>query len=132
MKSFSETTAVKEFKSLNYFARRKGKMARIALGVVVSLTLRSISIVLAAPSSQTSHQESILTFHTLNQLSAQDVETDTLHTFEVTIDGDKILRTGETSDSTSDSVLANPKMLWPGGLVEYKFYRKFSRYFDVV
>ena len=107
-------------------------MARIALGVVVSLTLRNISILLAAPSSQTSHQESILTFHTFNQLSVQDVETDTLHTFEVTIDGDKILRTGETSDSSSDSVLANPNMLWPGGSVVYKWYKKFSRYFDDV
>ena len=47
--------------------------------------------------------------------------------FELSIEGDKIVRTGETSNSSSDSVIANPKKLWPGGVVEYKWYHNFPR-----
>ena len=43
----------------------------------------------------------------------------------MTIEGDKVVRSGETSGS--DAPIANAKKLWPGGLIEYKFYRTFPR-----
>ena len=43
----------------------------------------------------------------------------------MTFEGDKVVRSGETSGSNAP--IANAKKLWPGGLIEYKFYRTLSR-----
>ena len=58
-------------------------------------------------------------------LTYQEGETDELPTFEVRFEGDKVVRSGETSGL--DALIANASMLWPGGVVEYKFYRTLSR-----
>ena len=59
-------------------------------------------------------------------LTYQEGETDELPSFEVRIEGDKVVRSGETPGS-DDALIANASMLWPGGVVEYKFYRTLSR-----
>ena len=35
-----------------------------------------------------------------------------------------------SNPSTLNAHLANPDKLWPSGVVEYKFYKTFPRYFD--
>ena len=59
------------------------------------------------------------------QIFYQEDETDELPT-DVTLEGDIVRR--NTSDPTlANAHLAHPKMLWPGGVVEYKFYWTFPR-----
>ena len=45
---------------------------------------------------------------------------------EIIFDGD-ILRRNNSDLTLAHAPLANPKMLWPGGEVEYKWYRTFPR-----
>ena len=60
------------------------------------------------------------------QILYQEDETDELPTFDMTFEGD--IMTRNTSDpSLANAHLANPEMLWPGGVIEYKFYRTFPR-----
>ena len=59
------------------------------------------------------------------QFLFQEDETDELPT-DVIFEGDIVKRNG--SDPLANAHLANPKMLWPGGVVEYKFYWTFPRY----
>ena len=70
---------------------------------------------------------------TIDQISKQEGETDELPTFGVTFEGGTVVRVGENSDpAVEDSPLADPEMLWPRGVVEYKFHQTFPRYLNIV
>ena len=49
-----------------------------------------------------------------------------LPTFEMTFEGDIVRRNASDPDQ-ANAHIANPNMLWPGGVIEYKFYRTFPR-----
>ena len=62
------------------------------------------------------------------QILYQEDETDELPTFDMTFEGDIVRRSSNASDpSRANAHLANPKMLWPRGVIEYKFYWTFPR-----
>ena len=62
------------------------------------------------------------------QILYQEDETDELPTFDMTFEGDIVRRSSNASDpSLANAHLANPKMLWPRGVIEYKFYWTFPR-----
>ena len=47
-------------------------------------------------------------------------------------EGDILVGSSDLSNpSTLSAHLANPDKLWPSGVVEYKFYKTFPRYFDM-
>jgi len=54
----------------------------------------------------------------------QEDETDELPTFDMTLEGD-IMTRNASDPSFANAHLANPEMLWPGGVIEYAFYRTF-------
>jgi len=79
--------------------------------ILVFILLQILSPIRAAPNSLSTSQEG---------------ETDELPTFGMTFEGNQVIRSGETSGpSLANAHRANPKMLWPGGVVEYKFYQTF-------
>ena len=93
--------------------------------------LQNLAPLRAAPNILSNTQVIIELFHDC-QLLYQGDETDEQPTFdfEVTFEGDKVVRVGETPGF--ECVIANPEKLWPGGVVEYKFYGTFSRCLDTL
>ena len=59
------------------------------------------------------------------KLFQDEEELDQLPTIEETFEGDIVLRNLTDDPSLADAHLADPDMLWPLGIVEYKFYRTF-------
>ena len=47
--------------------------------------------------------------------------------------GDILVRTAEgCGQSCGDTPLANPDLLWPSGIVEFRFYKTFPKYFPML
>ena len=48
------------------------------------------------------------------------------------VKGDILIHPDKLGNSSfSNAALANPEMLWPSGMVEYKFYRSFPRCLNI-
>ena len=97
------------------------QMASISLHIIF---LGGLPFLLAAPNIQASNQ---VLFVWDKYKFDQEVETDVLPTFGMSIEGDIVVRTGRTPDLSFDAPLADPNRLWPGGVVHYKFYTTFPR-----
>ena len=117
------------------------------MDITTNLTMVIVFILLMLPSPLKAAPNSLSTIqvcHEIHFLSTVDVswdfqifyqedETDELPTFDMTFEGDIVRRSSDTSDpSLANAHLANPKMLWPRGVIEYKFYWTFPRCFSSV
>ena len=115
-------------------------VARVDIDMATSFTTVSMVFILlvvpspsgAAPNSlrtiQVHHFISRVDVHFHFQIFYQEDETDELPTFDMTFEGDIVRRSSNASDPLlANAHLANPKMLWPGGVIEYKFYWTFPR-----
>ena len=103
-----------------------------SFGMLVFILLQIPSPLRAAPNSLVTVQvQPEIRFLSMGKycdfrISYQEDETE-LPTFEMTFEGDIVRRNASDPDH-ANAHIANPNMLWPGGVIEYKFYRTFPRW----